>query len=196
MASTLAATPYSASAVHALLEIDAHGCVTAAQLAEFLGLDKSSVSRMVAKLIAHGELQEQPCADDARAKQLQLSAQGQDTVAGIHAYGQTQVRSALAQPSGDLRLGAGVVDDHKAVGRGASAGQHRIDAQLGVCQPAVHGHDDVNGVVGGVQRLRCGAYCVGGGGSAAPEQAVYGHFGVNQGTGSAEHGGVFYGFKV
>lgn len=103
MASTLAATPYSASAVHALLEIDAHGSVTAAQLAEFLGLDKSSVSRMVAKLIAHGELQEQPCADDARAKQLQLSAQGQGTVADIHAYGQTQVRSALAQLNPSLQ---------------------------------------------------------------------------------------------
>lgn len=103
MASTLAATPYSASAVHALLEIDTHGSVTAAQLAEFLGLDKSSVSRMVAKLIAHGELQEQPCADDARAKQLQLSAQGQGTVAGIHAYGQTQVRSALAQLNPSLQ---------------------------------------------------------------------------------------------
>ncbi|WP_460549927.1 bifunctional helix-turn-helix transcriptional regulator/GNAT family N-acetyltransferase [Comamonas piscis] len=103
MAGTLAATPYSASAVHALLEIDAHGQVTAAQLAEFLGLDKSSVSRMLAKLIAHGELQEQPCADDARAKQLQLSAQGQRTVAGIHAYGQTQVRSALAQLNPSLQ---------------------------------------------------------------------------------------------
>ena len=103
MASTLAGTPYSASAVHALLEIDTHGQVTAAQLAEFLGLDKSSVSRMLAKLIANGELQEEPCADDARAKQLLLTAQGQRTVAGIHAYGQAQVRSALAQLNPSLQ---------------------------------------------------------------------------------------------
>ncbi len=103
MASTLAGTPYSASAVHALLEIDTHGQVTAAQLAEYLGLDKSSVSRMLAKLIANGELQEEPCADDARAKQLLLTAQGQRTVAGIHAYGQAQVRSALAQLNPSLQ---------------------------------------------------------------------------------------------
>ncbi|MCS4293624.1 DNA-binding MarR family transcriptional regulator/GNAT superfamily N-acetyltransferase [Comamonas sp. BIGb0152] len=103
MASTLAATPYSASAVHALLEIDAQGSTTAAQLAECLGLDKSSISRMVAKLINNGELQEQPCADDARAKQLLLTTQGQRRVAGIHAFGQTQVRSALAQLNPSLQ---------------------------------------------------------------------------------------------
>lgn len=103
MASTLAATPYSASAVHALLEIEAQGSTTAAQLAECLGLDKSSISRMVAKLINNGELQEQPCADDARAKQLLLTAQGQRRVAGIHAFGQTQVRSALAQLNPSLQ---------------------------------------------------------------------------------------------
>jgi len=103
MESTLAGTPYSASAVHALLEIDAHGSTTAAQLAERLGLDKSSISRMLAKLINNGELQEQPCSDDARAKQLLLTAQGQRTVAGIHAYGHTQVRSALAQLNPSLQ---------------------------------------------------------------------------------------------
>ncbi|MEG0053342.1 MAG: helix-turn-helix domain-containing protein, partial [Comamonas sp.] len=45
MNSTLAATPYSASAVHTLLELDAHQEMTAAQLVQTLGLDKSSVSR-------------------------------------------------------------------------------------------------------------------------------------------------------
>ena len=97
MASTLAATQYSASAVHALLEIEARGSITAAQLAEFLGLDKSSVSRMVAKLVKNGEVDEQPCTDDARAKQLLLTAHGSRTVADIHAYGQMQVRTAMAQ---------------------------------------------------------------------------------------------------
>ena len=48
MQSTLAASGHSASAVHTLLEIDARGAMTAAQLAPFLGLDKSSISRMLA----------------------------------------------------------------------------------------------------------------------------------------------------
>ena len=97
MGRTLAATDYSASAVHALLELDARGAMTAVQLADFLGLDKSSVSRMVTKLVASGELREEPCPDDARAKQLRLTAHGERTVADIHAYGQMQVNTAMAQ---------------------------------------------------------------------------------------------------
>lgn len=128
MASTLAATQYSASAVHALLEIEARGSITAAQLAEFLGLDKSSVSRMVAKLVKNGEVDEQPCTDDARAKQLLLTAHGSRTVADIHAYGQMQVRTAMAQlnPSQQqavaqgLSAYAGALQTHRL---GAKAGQ-------------------------------------------------------------------------
>ena len=97
MGNTLAATDYSASAVHALLELDVHGAMTAAQLVDVLGLDKSSVSRMLTKLVASGELLEEPCASDARAKQLRLSPQGHHTVDAIHAYGQMQVTTALAQ---------------------------------------------------------------------------------------------------
>ena len=58
MGNTLAATDYSASAVHALLELDAHGAMTAAQLVDVLGLDKSSVSRMLTKLVASGHTYE------------------------------------------------------------------------------------------------------------------------------------------
>eukprot|EP01037_Dinobryon_pediforme_P038371 gene38371-46334_t len=66
MHNTLAATDYAPSAVHALLEIDARKTMTAAQLADFLGLEKSSISRMVRKLVDAGELSEMPSADDAR----------------------------------------------------------------------------------------------------------------------------------
>jgi predicted transcriptional regulator len=61
MNSTLAATDYSPSAVHTLLEIS-HGAMTAAQLVQILGLEKSSVSRMLSRLLAAGELQENPTA--------------------------------------------------------------------------------------------------------------------------------------
>ena len=95
MQPTLAATNYSASAVHALLEIDAHDNLASAQLVQLLGLEKSSVSRMLSKLIAAGELYEEADGTDARVKQLRLTDQGLKTVEHIHAFGQTQVRNAF-----------------------------------------------------------------------------------------------------
>ncbi|WP_191488804.1 helix-turn-helix domain-containing GNAT family N-acetyltransferase [Pseudomonas sp. FEN] len=95
MRTTLAATDYSASAVHALLEIASAGTLTAAQLVQLLGLEKSSVSRMMGKLIDAGELEEAARDEDARVKQLRLTDKGKETVAHIHRYGQAQVTSAL-----------------------------------------------------------------------------------------------------
>ncbi|WP_374191686.1 MarR family transcriptional regulator [Delftia sp. ASV31] len=42
--------------MHAILEIGAQGRMAASQLAQVLGLEKSSVSRMVRKLVEAGEL--------------------------------------------------------------------------------------------------------------------------------------------
>ena len=95
MSTTLAATHYSPSAVHTLLEVSMRGEMTAAQLVTLLGLEKSSVSRMVSRLLAAGELEERPCAEDARAKSLALTAKGPDTVAKINAWGTRQVVEAL-----------------------------------------------------------------------------------------------------
>lgn len=110
MNATLAATDYSPSAVHTLLEIDAKGAVTAAQLVQALGLEKSSVSRMVSKLVSAGELQETPSPEDARAKQLHLTAQGRQTVSAIHAYGKMRVELALAHlnPSQQQAVAQGI----------------------------------------------------------------------------------------
>ena len=72
MQSTLAASGHSASAV--LLEIDARGAMMRRRSSRFLGLDKSSISRMLAKLIEAGELEE--AGDDARVKQLSLTRAG------------------------------------------------------------------------------------------------------------------------
>lgn len=60
-----------------LLEVESHGSMTAAQLVLILGLEKSSVSRMLTKLVSVGELEETPSGDNARVKQLSLAAQGQ-----------------------------------------------------------------------------------------------------------------------
>lgn len=97
MQTTLAATDYPPSAVHAIMEIGTRQSLTAVQLAEVLCLEKSSVSRMVRKLIEGGELKETQSATDARAKVLTLTAKGRHTLASINAFGRHQVTTALAQ---------------------------------------------------------------------------------------------------
>ncbi|MEN5237547.1 MULTISPECIES: bifunctional helix-turn-helix transcriptional regulator/GNAT family N-acetyltransferase [Pseudomonas] len=96
MGNTLAGTAHSPSAVHALLELGNCGALTAAQLVQLLGLEKSSVSRMVARLIDAEEVEEAAGEADGRTKRLTLTAKGQRTVEAIHAFGQAQVSSALA----------------------------------------------------------------------------------------------------
>lgn len=95
MRTTLAATAYTPSAVHTLLEIEAQGAMTAAQLVHVLGLEKSSVSRMLGKLVKAGEVEEGAGGSDGRIKQLLLTTQGQRTVAEIHTFGRKQVVDAM-----------------------------------------------------------------------------------------------------
>jgi DNA-binding MarR family transcriptional regulator len=95
MEATLAATDYPPSAVHTLLEIGARGPMTSVQLAECLGLEKSSVSRMVRKLIECGELKETSDTGDARIKPLSLTSKGRRTLAAIHDFARRQVSNAL-----------------------------------------------------------------------------------------------------
>lgn len=97
MGATLAATALPASAVHTLLEIDVHGPQTAADLTYKLNLEKSSVSRMLKKLIASGEIREQVCENDARVKWLYLTDQGIATVKAVHRFAQSQAKQALEQ---------------------------------------------------------------------------------------------------
>ena len=95
METTVAATDYPPSAVHTVLEIGLRGPMTAMQLAEFLHLEKSSVSRMVHKLIEAGELRETADPIDARSKPLSLTAKGRRTLATLHDFGRRQVMGAL-----------------------------------------------------------------------------------------------------
>lgn len=105
MEQTLAATDYPPSAVHTILEIGTSGPMTSGQLAELLHLEKSSVSRMVRKLIECGELKETSDADDARIKPLSLTPKGRRTLAALHDFGRRQVSSALARlPEAERRL--------------------------------------------------------------------------------------------
>jgi DNA-binding MarR family transcriptional regulator/GNAT superfamily N-acetyltransferase len=99
MQSTVAGTDYPPSAVHALLEIEARQTMSAAQLADLLGLEKSSISRMIRKLIDAGELKEAVSGEDARIKLLSLTAQGRRSAQAINAYGRRQVGTALERLS-------------------------------------------------------------------------------------------------
>ncbi len=96
MDATVAATDYPPSAVHTILEIGIRGPMNSGELCDFLRLEKSSVSRMVRKLIACGELRETADEADARSKLLSLTAKGRRTLEALHGFGRHQVSGALA----------------------------------------------------------------------------------------------------
>ncbi len=96
MGGDFAGTDLSPSAVHALIEIEAGG-VTARDLGARLRLEKSSVSRMLRKLVEAGDVREVAEATDGRVKGLSLTAAGQRRVAAIHAFARRQVTDALSR---------------------------------------------------------------------------------------------------
>lgn len=90
-----AGTTLSPSAVHALIEIDKPSPINARELGLRLQLEKSSISRLLRKLIDAGDVLEETNADDARVKVLSLTESGKRRVAAIHSYARTQVSQAL-----------------------------------------------------------------------------------------------------
>lgn len=120
---TLAGTELPPSAVHALVEIGARRSMTATELCEVLLLEKSSVSRMLRKLVEAGELREGASAEDGRAKLLSLTSRGRATLARIDAFARHQVAAALARMRPQARGG---LADSLAAYAGALAGS-RVD---------------------------------------------------------------------
>jgi DNA-binding MarR family transcriptional regulator/GNAT superfamily N-acetyltransferase len=94
---SLAGTDLPPSAVHAMIEIDARQGTTARELGQILRLEKSSVSRMLGKLVLSGDIVEEQGEEDGRVKTLFLSAAGQRRVTAIHTFARTQVASALGR---------------------------------------------------------------------------------------------------
>lgn len=132
MRPTLAGSDLPPSAVHALIEIDQHGPTTAARLAQALNLEKSSVSRLLGKLLAQGEITEQLNPEDGREKRLTLTRQGRKTVAALHAFGRKQVAAALGRIprpqqhqvlSGLSAYGQALAADRLGIGATPAAGQ-------------------------------------------------------------------------
>lgn len=105
MGGDFAGTQLSPSAVHALIEMESGG-VTARDLGARLRLEKSSVSRMLRKLVDSGDVKEEASANDSRVKMLSLTEAGRKRVAEIHAYARGQVFEALGrlQPGQDHRV--------------------------------------------------------------------------------------------
>ncbi|RON58003.1 bifunctional helix-turn-helix transcriptional regulator/GNAT family N-acetyltransferase [Pseudomonas frederiksbergensis] len=95
MQATLAATDYPPSSVHTIVELGNRDSLTAVELVALLGLEKSSVSRMVRKLIEAGEIEEVPNEQDARSKKLQLTEQGRQTLRAVDAFAIERVSAAM-----------------------------------------------------------------------------------------------------
>jgi DNA-binding MarR family transcriptional regulator len=102
MRPTLAGTDLPPSAVHALIEIGARKSMTARELSDILVLEKSSISRMLRKLVERGEVVEGASAADGRAKPLSLTPKGRATLSRIDDFARRQVNAAL----GIMKAGA------------------------------------------------------------------------------------------
>jgi len=95
MQSDLAGTGMPPSSVHAIIELGLGSVDTARALSDLLGLEKSSVSRMLDKLIACGLIDAAPDPNDRRSKTLRLTTKGRAAFRQIEDHGRKQVGSAL-----------------------------------------------------------------------------------------------------
>lgn len=97
MEDALARSGLPASSVHALIEIERLAGCTARKLTDELCLDKSSVSRLLRKLLDRGLVATASRDGDGRTKMLSLTPQGGAMVAAIHDFARRQVAEALAR---------------------------------------------------------------------------------------------------
>lgn len=97
MGGDFAGTELSPSAVHALIEIETRPGITARDLGSLLRLEKSSVSRMLRKLVLSGDVREEADDGDSRVKRLVLHEVGAGRVAAIHGFARAQVAGALGR---------------------------------------------------------------------------------------------------
>ena len=103
MNQTVAGTDLTLSSVHAIIEIGQVGQLSSRELSQKLQLEKSTVSRLVKSLVAHGELRELRSSNDLRVKLLSLTHQGKKTLGNIDRYAEAQVSTALDRLNADSR---------------------------------------------------------------------------------------------
>lgn len=115
---------------HALLALEEMGQCSLGELAAFLGLDKSTLSRTVDTLVRDGMLSRSPAPGDRRVTLLRLTAQGQDTCRAINERNDALFRAVLER-LGDERetvvMGFGrLVSAMAAEGRGREEDREAI----------------------------------------------------------------------
>jgi DNA-binding MarR family transcriptional regulator/GNAT superfamily N-acetyltransferase len=103
MQPTLAETDLPPSAVHAIIELGNQGAMTANQLGQILLLEKSTISRMLARLIERGLIEEKPSETDGRAKILSLTPDGHALLGDINRFANLKVGKALHALNGASR---------------------------------------------------------------------------------------------
>lgn len=150
LSSRLANTAYDPSAVHGLLELEFHQVLSSSRLASLLGLEKSTISRMVNKLHRKGEIVLDRSSDprDGRRKLWTLTEKGKKTVETIHQHADAQVEQAFAVLSprdqeavlrglvlygralSSVREGRGLACEHPAITEGMSPGLFAAIVQL------------------------------------------------------------------
>lgn len=105
MDSKLAGTPLPPSAVHTIIEVGYGTVSNASELGSLLNLEKSSVSRMLKKLVSEGLLKVDPDSSDKRVQLLALSQSGKTLLGQIEKFGREQLSSALSESSNiDLQI--------------------------------------------------------------------------------------------
>lgn len=103
MQPTLAETDLPPSAVHAIIELGNQGPMTANRLGQILLLEKSTISRLLARLLERGLIEERPSETDGRAKVLSLTAQGHGLLGDINRFANLKVGKALHALNGAAR---------------------------------------------------------------------------------------------
>lgn len=96
MQTGLAGTGLSPSAVHTILELGYGTVTTAHDLGKKLRLEKSTISRLVQKLMDDGLISAQSDPADRRSRQLSLTEAGSALLAELEDFGRAQLRAALA----------------------------------------------------------------------------------------------------
>ena len=95
MSQTLAGTSLSPSGVHSILEIGLGTVKNAGELAMLLALEKSTISRLLAKLSDQGLVMTTKDSRDNRIRVLALTDSGWQEFHRIESFARKQVRSAL-----------------------------------------------------------------------------------------------------
>jgi len=95
---------FTLSESHLLMELDEQRCATGKELAELLVLEKSTVSRIIARLEAKKLIATVPNPHDRRHKPLELTQLGHGVVKQMHERADSQVNKALSFLGGNQRI--------------------------------------------------------------------------------------------